>query len=103
MFFATIYMKKMKKASGMYKITENAIFIDGSEANIEKIQNISAYASTETLQYINHVKISKNTLSSDIFFLTNHNMYITKLKRLKKTINKVNLTISKIVNTILLY
>jgi hypothetical protein len=92
-------MKKIKNATGMYRITENNVF-DRSTKNMEKTQNISAYASMETLQYNNHVKISKNTLSSDIFLFTNHSMYTTKLKRLIKTINKVNLTISKTVNTI---
>jgi len=92
-------MKKIKNATGMYKITENKVF-DRSMVNIEKTQNISAYASMETLQYNNHVKISKNTVSSDIFFFTNHSKYMTRLKRLTKTINKVDLTISKTVKTI---
>jgi len=93
-------MKKTKNANGMYKITDNMAFVDGSKANIAKIQYMSAYASTETLQYNNHVNISKNMLSSDIFFLTNQSTYMTKLKRPKKTIKKVNLTTSKTANPI---
>ena len=100
-FFTISNMKMIKNAKGMWKTIENTIFVDGSRANIEKILNKSVYASRETLQYINQVNISANIVPfSSIFFLINQRAYITKLKRLIKTIKKVNFIASKIVNTI---